>query len=172
MDKRQDKKAQFQQADRRRRPAALVAALVILAVAGVGAWLVLFPAGGGFTQVTAENGQVTVPAADLADGQARFYRYAGRGGEVEFFLVKSSDGVIRAAFDTCDVCYKARKGYRQEGNFMVCNNCNQQFRTDLVNEIKGGCNPAPLARRLENGQVVIATSDLAGGRSYFAVAAD
>ena len=172
MEKRQEKKAQFEQNNRSRRPLRAAAILVMMIGVGVGAWLLLSPAGGGFVQVTAENGQVTVPAAGLADGQARFYRYAGRSGEVEFFLVKSADGVIRAAFDTCDVCYKSRKGYRQEGNFMVCNNCNQQFRTDLVNEIKGGCNPAPLARRLENGQVVIATSDLAGGRSYFAVAAD
>jgi uncharacterized membrane protein len=169
MDKRQDKRAQFEQGGSNKRPFLVVAVLVLLG-AGIGAWLLLSPAGGSFEQVTAENGQVTVAAADLADGQARFYRYAGRGGGVEFFLVKSADGVIRAAFDTCDVCYKARKGYRQEGNFMVCNNCNQQFRTDLVNEIKGGCNPAPLARRMENGQVVIATSDLASGRRYFAVA--
>ena len=29
---------------------------------------------------------------------------------------------------------------------MVCNNCGQKFSSDLINEIKGGCNPAPLER--------------------------
>jgi uncharacterized membrane protein len=75
--------------------------------------------------------------------------------------------VIRSAFDTCDVCYKARKGYRQEGNDMVCNNCDQRFRTDKINEIKGGCNPAPLQRQLIGETLVLSTSDIEKGAWYF-----
>ncbi|MDH3870419.1 MAG: DUF2318 domain-containing protein, partial [Desulfuromonadales bacterium] len=86
---------------------------------------------------------------------------------VDFFVVRSHDGVIRSAFDTCDVCYKARKGYRQEGNEMVCNNCDQRFRTDKINEIKGGCNPAPLQRQLIGETLVLSTSDIEKGAWYF-----
>jgi uncharacterized membrane protein len=74
---------------------------------------------------------------------------------------------MRAAFDACDVCYREKKGYRQEGMFMVCNNCDQRFRTDLVNEVKGGCNPAPLERRVEGNEIVIRTADIAKGGWYF-----
>jgi uncharacterized membrane protein len=81
--------------------------------------------------------------------------------------VKSIDGIVRAAFDACDVCYKSKKGYRQEGDNMVCNNCNQKFRTDQVNEVKGGCNPAPLNRRIEGTQVVISGQDILKGAWYF-----
>jgi uncharacterized membrane protein len=42
-----------------------------------------------------------------------------------------------------------------------------QFRTDLINEVKGGCNPAPLDRRIEGEQMVITTASIAGGRRYF-----
>jgi uncharacterized membrane protein len=75
--------------------------------------------------------------------------------------------VIRAAFDTCDVCYPEKKGYRQEGDFMVCNNCDQKFRTDLINVVKGGCNPAPLQRELQGDQVVIRLAALEEGSWYF-----
>jgi len=166
MDERQNKKAQFQKSSRSKGPL-LIALALLLVVGGVAAWALLPTGSGGVESVRAVGGLVTIPAASLADGQARFYSYAGEGGDIAFFVVKSRDGIIRAAFDSCDVCYKARKGYRQEGEFMVCNNCNQQFRTDLVNEVKGGCNPAPLQRELRGDQVVIRTADLEAGRGLF-----
>ena len=169
MDERQSKKAQFQQSRKKKRPALIIITLLLLAGAAI-AWALLPTADGHSERVRSEQGQVVLSAASLADGQARFYRYAGAGGEIGFFLVQSRDGVIRAAFDSCDVCYKSRKGYRQEGDFMVCNNCNQQFRTDLVNEVQGGCNPAPLRRELRGSQVVIQVTDLEAGSRYFLAA--
>lgn len=169
MDERQNRKAQFQQSRKNKRPVVIAITLLLLGGAAV-AWALLPMMGGQPPVVHSDLGQVSFPAASLAGGQARFYRYAGAGGEIGFFLVQSRDGVIRAAFDSCDVCYKARKGYRQEGDFMVCNNCNQQFRTDLVNETQGGCNPAPLRRELRGNQVVIQATDLEAGKHYFLAA--
>jgi uncharacterized membrane protein len=37
----------------------------------------------------------------------------------------------------------------------------------LVNEVKGGCNPAPLKRRMEDGKVVIEIKEILEGRQYF-----
>ena len=50
---------------------------------------------------------------------------------------------------------------------MVCRNCGRKFRSTRVNEVKGGCNPAPLNRKVQNGKVMIQTSDLLQGRIYF-----
>lgn len=169
MDERQSKKAQFQQSRKKKRPALIIITLLLLAGAAI-AWGLLPAVGGQAQTVRSDHGQVSIPAASLADGQARFYRYAAGGSDIGFFLVQSRDGVIHAAFDSCDVCYKSRKGYRQEGDFMVCNNCNQQFRTDLVNEVQGGCNPAPLRRELRGSQVVIQVPDLEAGSRYFLAA--
>ena len=66
--------------------------------------------------------------------------------------------------------FTKRKGYRQEGNDMVCNNCEQHFRTDLVNVVKGGCNPAPLRRQQVGETVVIAVNDIERGAGYFKTA--
>jgi len=54
--------------------------------------------------------------------------------------VKSADGMIRAAFDACDVCFRGKKGYVQRGDIMICAKCGMKFRTDKINEVKGGCN--------------------------------
>jgi hypothetical protein len=124
--------------------------------------------GGAFTVVEPVNDVVKLPVADFVDGQARFYTLRTQTKEIDFFVVRSSDGIIRAAIDSCDVCYAARKGYRQEGDDMVCNNCNQRFPTVRVNEVRGGCNPSPLTRTLEGEEVIIRGSDIiADGDRYF-----
>ena len=63
--------------------------------------------------------------------------------------MQSKDGEYRAAFDACDVCYPNKKGYTQQGDLMVCNNCGLQFESTKINEVKGGCNPSPIERTLE-----------------------
>ena len=117
---------------------------------------------------TSSAAGVEIPLADLADGKARHYSWkAPDGKEIRFFAIKSSDGVIRAAFDACDVCWPEHKGYRQEGDFMVCNNCGQRFASVRVNEVKGGCNPSPLERRVDGDRLVITAADLQTGARYF-----
>lgn len=120
-----------------------------------------------YGKISAGNGVVTLPAADFDDGTARHYTYQFPEKDVYFFIVKSSDGVVRAAFDACDVCFRARKGYTQAGSIMVCNNCGQQFPTALINVEKGGCNPSPLDRALEGENIVINVSDIYKGLKYF-----
>ena len=118
--------------------------------------------------VAAVAGQTaSMPAVMFDDGKARYFEHKAGGITIRYFVLKSSDGVIRAAFDACDVCWRAGKGYAQDGDFMVCGNCGQRFQSTLVNEVKGGCNPAPLDRRVENGTVVIQVSDILGGKGYF-----
>ncbi len=113
-----------------------------------------------------DSGDVRIPIADITTN-AKFYTYNSNGVTIRYFVLKSSDGVVRAAFDTCDVCYEAKKGYRQEGDDMVCNNCDQRFPSEKINVEKGGCNPAPLTRTVEGDELVIKTSDIEAGSWYF-----
>ena len=82
-------------------------------------------------------------------------------------MIKSSDGVIRAAFDACEVCYRAKKGYAQQGDNMVCLNCGMKFKSVKVNEVTGGCNPSALKRAVKDGNVIINQQDLLVGAKYF-----
>lgn len=111
--------------------------------------------------------QITFPAALFEDGKARHFEHIDGNFTIKFFILKSSDGIIRAAFDACDVCWPAGKGYYQEGDNMVCRNCGRRFASVLVNEVKGGCNPAPLKRTLQDGKLIIQIKDILEGKQYF-----
>ena len=110
---------------------------------------------------------VSFPASLFEDGKARHFEHVDGKHTIRYFVLKSSDGILRAAFDACDVCWPAGKGYYQEGDSMVCRNCGRRFASVLVNEVKGGCNPAPLNRTIDNGQLVIQVKDIIEGRQYF-----
>jgi uncharacterized membrane protein len=113
------------------------------------------------------NGEIRLPLADIGDGKAHHYRVtADDSTVVTFFVIKSKDGVFRAAIDACDVCYKEGKGYHQEGDFMVCENCGQKFASNRINEVKGGCNPAPLERTTSGDQMVISLKDINANAWY------
>ena len=71
-----------------------------------------------------------------------------------------------AAIDACDVCYKAGKGYYQEGDNMVCRNCGRRFASNRINDVKGGCNPAPLNREVQGANLVITMKDINANKWY------
>jgi uncharacterized membrane protein len=113
------------------------------------------------------KGRIEIPVAEVDDGKAHHFKVqADDGVEVTFFVLKSQDGVIRAAVDACDVCFKSGKGYVQDGDYMVCTNCGQRFASNKINVIRGGCNPAPLERSVEGGKLGIAMSDINANSWY------
>lgn len=116
--------------------------------------------------------EITYPTKIFEDGKAKHFQYkiyskTGKNITIRYFLLKSSDGVIRAAFDACDVCWAEGKGYFQKGDFMVCRNCGRRFASVKINEVQGGCNPAPLKREIKGDKVVIKIKDLLEGAKYF-----
>ncbi len=117
--------------------------------------------------VQVDNGAVRLPVSTLDDHQAHFYTLMVQGRPVEFFVLKDKDGVVRAAFNACDVCFPAKKGYHQEGDEMVCNNCGRRFPINQIGLIRGGCNPSPLTPAVDGSTVVIQESELANGLSLF-----
>jgi uncharacterized membrane protein len=154
-----------------------VIAAVILLLAGVAA---IAHAGwfeGIFNQSSAQAARsagvvetgdaVKIPLKALDAGKALFLREEIDGRQLHYFALKSSDGAYRAAFDACDVCFRANRGYRQESDLMVCNNCGQTFPSAKIGEVKGGCNPHPLARKVEGQYLVVKKSDIAAGKDYF-----
>lgn len=109
-----------------------------------------------FKTIAPEKGLLSIPVKKISDGKAHYFQTRSESGVmVKFFLVKSGDGIIRAAIDACDVCFRSGKGYVQEDNVMVCTNCGMRFATDRINEVKGGCNPAPLERHMEGKNLII-----------------
>jgi len=111
---------------------------------------------------------VIYPVDLFSDGNARYFQYKVDDAiTVQYFILKSSDGVIRAAFDACDVCWPAGKGYEQSDDVMVCRNCGRRFSSVKINEVKGGCNPAPLQRKIQGDKLVLKIQDIVSGKQYF-----
>ena len=111
--------------------------------------------------ITPTNGKIEIPVADINDGKAHHFQVKSDDGTmVTFFVLKSADGVLRAAIDACDVCYRSGLGYYQEGDNMVCKNCGQKFASNKINVIKGGCNPAPLDRAVSGDKLIIQMKDI------------
>lgn len=93
---------------------------------------------------TNENGDLEIPTADITE-KATFYTYDELDSKMEVLAVKASDGTIRTAFNTCQVCYSSGRGYYvQEGDVLVCQNCGNRFSMDEVEVTRGGCNPVPI----------------------------
>jgi uncharacterized membrane protein len=139
----------------------VIIAVIMLSILSMTAW------SWGNRKVEVTSTEIRIPVKTVDNGKASFYEFEVNGVPVEFFVLKSFDGVIRAAFNACDVCFQAKKGYSQKGDFMVCNNCGQPFRSDSINIVRGGCNPSPLERTVVDDYLVIRISDVVQGLMYF-----
>ena len=144
----------------------VVLAFVYLAVSGPGkstAAAVVTPVAGNGQS----SGAIQIPLAEITD-QAKFYEYqTANQKKVRFFVIKSSDGVYRAAANACVVCYREKMGYQQQGDDMVCNKCRKHFPSALVNEVTGGCNPDGIPRAIQGDKLLIAASDLEARAELF-----
>ncbi|MDR1831894.1 MAG: DUF2318 domain-containing protein [Fusobacteriaceae bacterium] len=103
-------------------------------------------------QVASKDGEIPVtkdadliiPVAEVTEN-ARFYPVEIEGTKLEVIAVRASDGTIRTAFNTCQVCYASGRGYYvQQGKYLVCQNCGNRFGMDQVEVRSGGCNPLPI----------------------------
>ena len=149
----------------------LLAIVLIVAIVAVAYWIF----GGGSSGpepseglTVNANGQLEIPMSEISNS-ARYYSYEASGVDVRFFTLKGSDGKVRVAFDACDVCYDNKRGYRQDGKDMVCNNCGNHYSSDGIGteNLKGGCWPSYLPMEIEDDKVLIKASDLKAKRYMF-----
>jgi|SRR5580693_286889 uncharacterized membrane protein len=114
------------------------------------------------------GGEVRISLAGLGPLQVRFYRFLNAGNqEVKFFVGREPGGDVEVAFDADETCAKSKRGFRHEGEWMVCNKCDKSFRLSETNAGGGGCRPVPLEHRVEGGELVIAEADVLKGWRYF-----
>lgn len=91
-----------------------------------------------------EEGDVVINLSDITD-KAAFYEYDANGTTMGLFAVKASDGTIRTALNTCQVCNGSPYAFfEQQGDSVQCQNCGNQFSLDMIGQERGGCNPVPI----------------------------
>jgi uncharacterized membrane protein len=123
----------------------------------------------GFERVSAGDDHfVTIDVGKLEPLQVRFFRFLNPANqEVKFFVGRDGDGTIQVAFDANEACFKTKRGYKAQGEWLVCRKCDKAFRLAGVNNGKGGCEPVQLAHRVVENRVLIAEQDVLAGWRYF-----
>ena len=127
--------------------------------------------GAGVPVTLNKEGNVVIQIADITE-KATFYEYDSNGTTVGLFAVKASDGTIRTALNTCQVCNGSPKAYfkQEEGNFQ-CQNCGNLFSLDMIEQERGGCNPVPIMpdeKTLTDTEIIIPASYLDDNALIFA----
>ncbi|MDR3086234.1 MAG: DUF2318 domain-containing protein [Christensenellaceae bacterium] len=118
---------------------ALLLALLLAGCAGGGA-----SSGQKEAQAILEGESLRIPLKEIGE-TASFYPVEVDGTAMEVLAVKASDGSIRTAFNTCEVCFDSGRGYyKQEGGDLVCQNCGNRFSMDQIEQQSRGCNPWPI----------------------------
>ena len=106
-----------------------------------------------------------IPLSEITQ-TAEFYEYNSGGKTIKYFAVRADDGSVKTGFDACDVCYNKRKGYSQDGDYMVCNNCGNRYPISGLgteNRNPGGCWPGYLPSTIGGENLVIKKTDLEDG---------
>lgn len=119
----------------------------VIAIFIIGFIIIKLSSGGAdTTEAGAVSGDLKIIKSEVSE-TAIFYPYKTGKINMEVLAVKASDGTIRTAFNTCQVCYDSGRGYyKQQGDEFVCQNCGNRFQLDQIEVIKGGCNPVPIMK--------------------------
>jgi high-affinity iron transporter len=116
------------------------------------------------TEITFTNGQVTIPLAQISDGDLHRYQAQENGLQIRFWLYQKPDGKIATVFDACQIC--GAVGFYKSGNLIVCKNCAAPINGQSVGTT-GGCNPIPLKATETADSVVIQEADIAAESHMF-----
>lgn len=115
-----------------------------------------------------QDNKIIIPLRDVRDGKAHFFMYTRGGRQINFFVRTDAKGAVSSYFDACYTCYKHKKGYRQEGSDLICNECGMKFGlADETWEAKGGCDPILLKSTVEGDNLIIETAVIEKGVKLF-----
>lgn len=113
------------------------------------------------------QGVVRLDVADLAPSRVRFFRFINSGNqEVKFLVARDAEGDLHTAFDASENDFKMRRGFRQDGDWIVNNKCETSCRLEEISQ-GGGCRPVPFRHRVDGATLVIAEQELLEGWRYF-----
>jgi uncharacterized membrane protein len=117
------------------------------------------------TEVTFVNGRVSIPLAQVSDGDLHRFQAQENGTAIRFWLYQKPDGKIATVFDACEICGSI--GFYKTANGVACKNCGAPINPQSVGTT-GGCNPVPLKATQTADAVILQETDIAAGGRMFA----
>lgn len=148
-------------------PLPIIAAVVVIAAAAV----TLLPKNEKSQNPTsAVSGDIVIESAEVGT-DASYFDYDADGVTVQVFAVQASDGTVRLALNTCQVCNGSPYAYFvQDGDWFICQNCKNRFASTDVGIISGGCNPVPITDQVytaQDGTITIPAAFLNSAAALF-----
>lgn len=135
-------------------PAVILGAALVL----IAALLILKGWGSGDSKtVDSSERDLVIPKSEITN-TVKFYPVKSGKTQMEILAVRASDGTVRTAFNTCQVCNGSpRAYYMQQGDEVICQNCGNRFSIDMIEEQRGGCNPIPIMKedKTDDGDNII-----------------
>lgn len=102
---------------------------------------------------TLRDGVIHIPLEQISDKHLhRFEHTASNGATVRFIVIQKQGSAFGVGFDACEIC--GATGYYERDGQVVCMLCDVVMNINTIG-YKGGCNPIPLAYRIENGELII-----------------
>jgi high-affinity iron transporter len=115
-------------------------------------------------EVAFVNGAVSIPLAQVSDGDLHRFEAREGGTAIRFWLYQKPDGKVATVFDACTICGPV--GFFKGPNGVVCKNCAAPINGQSVGT-SGGCNPVPLKAVQTADAIVIREADIAVGSHLF-----
>ncbi|MCL2840155.1 MAG: DUF2318 domain-containing protein [Defluviitaleaceae bacterium] len=106
--------------------------------------------------VVTAGGHLEIPTSEISE-TAAFFPVIVDDILMEVIAVQGSGDAIHVAFNTCENCHASGRGYYvQQGNVLICQQCNMQFYIDEIGLTSGGCQPISIitANRASFGDFV------------------
>lgn len=118
----------------------------------------------------ADSGDLVIQTGDIGT-EASYFDYDANGTTVQVFAVQASDGTIRLALNTCQVCHGSPYAYFvQDGDLFICQNCMNRFASAEIGIVSGGCRPVPITDDVytqQDGTIVIPAAFLEENAALF-----
>lgn len=113
---------------------------------------------------------IVIQTADIGT-TASYFDYDAEGVTVQVFALQASDGTIRMALNTCQVCNGSPYAYfEQDGDWFICQNCGNRFASAEIGIVSGGCRPVPITEEIyteQDGCITIPAAYLEESASLF-----
>ena len=121
-----------------------------------------------YTIVEPKDGLVEVRFVDGSIPPVQFYTYKCNGRNVNFFVRRDREGIVRTHFDACYSCFQYKMGYTTGDNQVICRACRIAYELDEpVWDFVGPCAPITLSSSAKDGVVRIETRVLEKGSRFF-----
>ncbi len=142
----------------------------IIVILLLGAIIIISKFLSGGSESSQAGQEIVINKNEITD-TVRYYPVKSGKQNMEVLAVKASDGTIRTAFNTCQVCNGSpRAYYEQEGDVLVCQNCGNRFEMDMIEQQRGGCNPVPIFledRKEDEASITISSEYIAQNKGLF-----